>query len=257
MGIKGQIPWNKGLKNCFSKETRKKMSESAIRRYKMNPEHMKKLIEMARKRIGILHPNYGKKLSLEHRKKLSEAKKGKYYGKNNPFYGKTHTKKVREIISKKLKGRIGWNRGLTKKTDWRIKKQSEGSKGVKKGFAVWQIKEPEKFKEFQRECSLRSAEKQMNYKFISKQEQIMRKLLPIDFLHNKRLGRVGVPDFHSSERKIVVEVDGIYWHNKPSSKMKDKGQTAYWQKMGYQVFRITDKDVNEYMKPLLLGEINE
>jgi hypothetical protein len=29
---KGQIPWNKGLKNCFSEEVRKKMSEAAKRR---------------------------------------------------------------------------------------------------------------------------------------------------------------------------------------------------------------------------------
>lgn len=32
ISLKGKIPWNKGLKNCFSEEVRKKMSEAAKRR---------------------------------------------------------------------------------------------------------------------------------------------------------------------------------------------------------------------------------
>ena len=80
----------------------------------------------------------------------------------------------------------------------------------------------------------------------------MRKLLPNDFIQGKQLYKVGVPDFHSPERKIVIQVDGIYWHSKPKAIQRDKSQTTYWQKMGYQIFRITDLDVNKYMKPLLI-----
>ena len=102
-----------------------------------------------------------------------------------------------------------------------------------------------------RENAIKAYLTQSKTGFISKPEQTMAKLLPSDFLHNKQLGNVGVPDFHSPTRKIVLQVDGVYWHNIPKVKNRDKAQTAYWQKMGYQIFRITDLDVNKYMKPML------
>ena len=51
-------------------------------------ETKRKLSEIAKARVGILAPNYGKKFTNEHRKKLSEAKRGKYVGELNPSYGK-------------------------------------------------------------------------------------------------------------------------------------------------------------------------
>lgn len=44
----------------------------------------------------------GVTLSKETRKKLSQAAMGKYEGKDNPFYGKTHDEETRKLISKKL-----------------------------------------------------------------------------------------------------------------------------------------------------------
>jgi len=52
---------------------------------------------------GMIPWSKGKHLSEEHRKKLSESHKGK----------------------------IGWNRGLTKETDERIRRIGEGHKGEK------------------------------------------------------------------------------------------------------------------------------
>lgn len=52
---------------------------------------------MASKRIGELSPNYGKKFSDEHRKKLSDAKKGKYVGELSPCYGKKGNEAARSI----------------------------------------------------------------------------------------------------------------------------------------------------------------
>ena len=51
---KGKIPWNAGLKNCFSEETRKKKSES------------------------MKGKNKGRKFSEETRKKMSEAAKRRW-----------------------------------------------------------------------------------------------------------------------------------------------------------------------------------
>lgn len=45
--------------------------------------------------------------SEEIRKKMSEAHKGKYAGKNNPMYGKSHSLETRKKISEALKGKTG------------------------------------------------------------------------------------------------------------------------------------------------------
>lgn len=43
------------------------------------------------------------KLSEESKEKLKETMKGRYDGEKNPFYGKTHSKEVRKILSKTAK----------------------------------------------------------------------------------------------------------------------------------------------------------
>ena len=107
-----------------------------------------------------------------------------------------------------------------------------------------------KYPNMAREASLKAVEIQSQIGFISKPEQIIKQLLPDDFLHGKRLGN-SVPDFHSIERKIVVEVDGEYWHSKLNAQKRDINHNEMWQRMGYKVFRIPSKDVIQYFKPLL------
>jgi hypothetical protein len=46
----------------------------------------------------------GKKLSKEHRKKMSDARKGKYVGENSPNYGKHLSEKTRNKLSELKKG---------------------------------------------------------------------------------------------------------------------------------------------------------
>ena len=59
----------------------------------------------------------GRKLSEEHRRKLSEAKKGK----KNPMYGKPRSKATKRKISKTMKGR--------KKSEEHRRKISKSLKG--------------------------------------------------------------------------------------------------------------------------------
>ena len=49
--------------------------------------------------------------SEETKEKMRLAHLGKYCGEDNPFYGKHHTKRIREIISKTHLGHIPWNKG--------------------------------------------------------------------------------------------------------------------------------------------------
>lgn len=59
---------------------------------------------------GYVSPSLGKKLTEERRRNMSEARKGRFCGKDNPFYGKTHTKEAREKISKNNLGKKPPNR---------------------------------------------------------------------------------------------------------------------------------------------------
>ena len=70
--------------------------------------------------------------SEETRKKLREAMKGKYFGKDNPFYGKTHSQETREKISKA-------NTGKTHSQETKIKMSKEkiGEKHHKSNY--WKI----------------------------------------------------------------------------------------------------------------------
>ena len=50
-------------------------------------------------------------------------------------------------------------------------------------------------------------------------------------------------DFKLSEYPIIVQCDGVYWHDRPKAKAKDKGQDAYLVKAGYVVLRFTDRQI--------------
>ena len=68
--------------------------------------------------------NKGKKASEESKKKNREAHKGRYLGKDNPFYGKTHSEETR----KKLSDSWDYDKHFTAETR---KKISEGNKGMR------------------------------------------------------------------------------------------------------------------------------
>lgn len=71
--------------------------------------------EMSLKHSGEKNGNYGKHISEEQRKILSQKAKLRV-GDKNPFYGKTHTTETKKKISKKLVGRYaGGNNPNAKK----------------------------------------------------------------------------------------------------------------------------------------------
>lgn len=73
---------------------------------------------------GMNHPNYGKHLSEETRKKISEAEKGKYISEEQ----KRHHSEVMKGRTPWNKGKPAWNRGKTIPDEVK-KKISEANKG--------------------------------------------------------------------------------------------------------------------------------
>ena len=189
--------------------------ETAIRTQKEHPEIGKRLGQSAKE-----NPEIGRLGGITTQRRHPET------GKNLGQWAKNHPEYYKKIAIQTHKTHPNLASNMGKSTQRKHPNQS-------------------------RENAIKAYLTQSKTGFISKPEQTMAKLLPSDFLHNKQLGNVGVPDFHSPTRKIVLQVDGVYWHNIPKVKNRDKAQTAYWQKMGYQIFRITDLDVNKYMKPML------
>ena len=53
----------------------------------------------------------GRVFSEETKHKFSEARKGKYCGANNHFYGKTHSKETKEKLRQAKLGKPSWNSG--------------------------------------------------------------------------------------------------------------------------------------------------
>ena len=85
-------------------------------------EQLAKDYEEAMKEVA--EANKGKKASEESKKKNRDAHKGKHLGKDNPFYGKTHSEETR----KKLSDSWDYDKHFTAETR---KKISEGNKGMR------------------------------------------------------------------------------------------------------------------------------
>jgi very-short-patch-repair endonuclease len=110
--------------------------------------------------------NYGKCASEDTRKKQSEAKIGKYIGENNPFYNQHHSEETKQLLREKTI------------------LQMQNCKGP--------------FKDTVPEL---------------KMKEILT-FLNIPFEHQFRLGNCSF-DFHVSNTNILIEVDGDYFHANP------------------------------------------
>lgn len=63
-------------------------------------------------------------------------------------------------------------------------------------------------------------------------------------------------DFYIPKYNLLVEMDGEYFHNLPKQKEKDKMQIEKCKSMGYNIVRITDKQIKNN-KNIVVEVINE
>ena len=91
-GGRGRIPWNKGKRNCYNDEQLAKMrAPRGTYRARVRPTRRSIKSEAGTKKINSI---FGKKNPMYGVRK---------FGKENSFYGKTHTLEAREKIGASLK----------------------------------------------------------------------------------------------------------------------------------------------------------
>jgi very-short-patch-repair endonuclease len=60
-------------------------------------------------------------------------------------------------------------------------------------------------------------------------------------------------DFYIPSMNLLVEMDGVYWHTMENQVKKDKEQMAKAEELGYNLVRITDKQIKD--NPLVIKEV--
>lgn len=66
----------------------------------------------------------------------------------------------------------------------------------------------------------------------------------VDYKKQHRIKRIAVVDFFVGDN-IVIQCDGVYWHNLPNVKKKDLDQDFTMTFHGYKIFRFNDIEINK------------
>jgi G:T-mismatch repair DNA endonuclease (very short patch repair protein) len=239
---------NVGSKNSFFGKKHSQKTKNKIA--KKNKNNLK----------GSKNPMYGKSL-LEHwinkyGKIIADKKYSQYLknlsnslsGKNNPFYGQKHTQKTLSII--KQKNKI-YRENLSEEEKEKIsKKLSESQKQLYN-------KNPQDYITKRSKAGKITATKIEKYK-INSIEQIVRdklKELGLDLEYSVILDYKQF-DFGSRKYKILLEVQGDYWHGNPSiytkkqlndtqkrNIKKDKDKVRFAKKHSMKLYHIWETDI--------------
>lgn len=262
-------PWNKGLTKENSEgvkkgvekrigrkasaETNKKSSKSHILYYKNNPEALeqmrkngkeknakywlgKKRDEKTRNKISLSlsgenHPNFGKHLSEETRKKISIKHTG-----------------LRWTLSEQSRINIGNGHRGIRCSEEKKKKLRERTK------SRWD--DPKRRKEF-----LRGLEKRPN-KLESKLQNIIEKNdLPFTYVGSRNCWICcRNPDFVHKTDKIIIEVFGDYWHSKlivgQEQEEHEKETISFYKSHKYDCLVFWEREINMLPEKSIVNTIN-
>lgn len=167
---------------------------------------------------GINTSIKGRKMSEEHKRKLSEN------AKNNANYGMKG-----KIMSSETKIKISLANSGRKRED--LKKRNKEINFIKKRIKGMNLKpnKPERI--------IESIIKKNN--------------LPFNYVGDGKVIIKGFnPDFLSKNPKHIIEVFGDYWHNLPKVKERDKRRVKAYNDYGYKTLIIWEHELN-YPKNVL------
>jgi len=250
----------------------------------------KNLIKMVFKKG---HKEYwkGKKFSKETRKKMSESYKKAFkegrkkpvrlIGKDNPMYGKTHTKEARQKIRLSKLGKPSMTKGIhiwknkehpkgSLGKRWKLKietrkKMSEALKGNTRNLGK-SFSEEHKRKIGESQIGKKVSEETINKIKKARAKQILPmrdtsieikiqnflKQLGIEFFTHqyiKEIEHAYQCDILIPSMNLVIECDGNYWHKYPVGLEKDHIRTKELIEKGFKVLRLWGHEINVITLP--------
>lgn len=252
-------------RKSLSEEDRKKLS--LAHKGKPSPNKGKRMSEEQKQKIskankGKVSPNKGKKMSDDARLKMSIAKKGIKRG--------PRSKEVKEKISKALRGRKCPEERKQKisnalkgrhHTEEAKKKISKASKGNTATKGMKFSKESNFQKSRSRIKYLKSLNNNDNTpKFQRSKSEIefgkqIEKYFNIKLRHSWFLeGKCF--DYCYKDNRVLFEIDGTYWHNRPEMIRNDKIKEQIASHNDYKLVRYTLDSVKDAEK-LVLTNLTE
>jgi len=175
-------------------------------------------------------------------------------GKNNPFYGKTHTKAHIKSLSENQKNCSYRYKNTTGKNPPKINKICKNEK-CSKSFSVTVGQKKRLYCCYQCALNDKFGFSKMRKTAPEKMFERMLKKHKIKYKYGFVLGGK-IYDFYIPKKNLLVEVDGIYWHAKGISKSKmnftqlsnrrnDLKKDDIAKKNGYALIRIWEDELEE------------
>jgi hypothetical protein len=212
---KHHIAWNKGLKGVCkcSEERREKMKNIALQRgfgkWMIGTHPSKENIEKRRlKQIGHL-------VSIETRNKISKANSGE----KNGCYGRVFSLEEKNVLA------------LQMKKQWKNNKV-----GMMKNKVI-----------NCRKGALAASQKLKSMWYHNTKPELKMKVildeLGEEYKHSYPIWNIEhcyACDFYLPKHNIIIEVDGVYWHNWPYGTEKDHLRNKELREKGYKVARFRE-----------------
>ncbi len=257
-----------------SEESIRKQKKTLMKTYLSNPELRKKMSKITKKLWN----------NQKFRKRQVEARKGQHSSPKTEFKkglipwmkGRKHSEKTKEKIIITLKKRFpngrqlnsgNFEKGLNPWNKGRIYSEKERnaiSKATKKGMA-----NPKVIEKLRRNTlKMYESGKFPRQENTKPERQIKEELIKIgykegtDFIHQYKFMNKFMCDFCFPQQKLIIEVDGDFWHANPKKYPlgsslhphqikgmgKDKAKTAYIKKVddgSWTLLRFWESDINK------------
>jgi very-short-patch-repair endonuclease len=144
---------------------------------------------------------------------------------------------------------FNWSRGTVYKRLRRydfVRSVSEASKGKPSAFKG-KHHTPETKKKLSKATTEQLASGKMRRKDTSVESKMESELKRNNIYYQKQvpLCNISVVDFYLPEYKIVIYIDGDYWHNLSTVKDRDKKQNKILEENGYKVLRFWEHEINK------------
>lgn len=237
---------NKGRK--MPKFLKEKLRLYHLGRKKTDAEKLKQSI--GAKKAGVGKWMLGRKLSDKTKKKLSEIHKGHFVseetrmkisgansGEHNGMFGVHHNECVRKKISDASKRM--WLNDHFREVQFEIRGGTDFKKSARKGALIASFKIGK-------------------YDTVPERKvAVILKDLDVKFIHPYSVWNINhayAADFFIPEINLIIEVDGVYWHNYPVGREIDKIRDEELKRVGYNVSRIWEVDISVEKMVNILSE---